>query len=274
MDETLEFVTGLAREAGRFLLEKYRSGEWDAHLKSDRSVVTSADLTADRLISQAIQQRFPNDRVLSEELRPETLQAGMQPGGAVWVVDPLDGTTNFSLGAPHWGTLIARLEDGEPHTAAACFPVLDELYTARRGAGAWLNGFPLTIQPDHPQRPLTFFACCSRTFRRYRVDLPYKIRILGSAAYTICSVARSQAIIGFESTAKIWDLAAPWLIVREAGGAISVLQDQQPFPLNSAVDYSRRDFAVLAAANQEMAEHGRRRITLKDIQDAAPRPAA
>jgi myo-inositol-1(or 4)-monophosphatase len=267
MDAILEFAVGLARDAGRFLLEKYRSGEWDARLKNDRSVVTSADIAADRLISQAIQTHFPDDQLLSEELRPETLQTGADAGGALWVIDPLDGTTNFSLGLPHWGVLIARLEDGQPHTAAAYFPVLDELFTARRGVGAWLNGRPLVIRPDDPQHPLTFFACCSRTYRRYQVDLPYKTRILGSAAYTLCAVARGLAIIGFESTTKIWDLAAAWLVLSEAGGVVAAIQDPQPFPLQSSTDYSRQNFAVLAAASRETAEQGRRSITPKKQRD-------
>jgi len=263
MDELLEFAAGLAQQAGQFLLAKYRSGEWDAHLKGDRSVVTTADVASDRLISQAIQARFPADFLLSEELRPETRPPGGGSSRNTWVVDPLDGTTNFSLGLPHWGVLIARLEHGEPHSAAAYFPVRDELYTAQRGPGARLNGPPLVIRPHDPKHPLPCYACCSRTLRRYHVNLPYKTRILGSAAYTLCAVARGQAIIGFESTTKIWDLAAPWLVLSEAGGVVCALQEVQPFPLQGSIDYSRQNFAVLAAASREIAEQGRSAITPK-----------
>lgn len=268
MDAVLEFTAGLAHAAGQLLLQKYRSGEWDARLKDDRSVVTSADIASDRLIGRAIQARFPDDLLLSEEMRPDPIQTGFGANGrAVWIVDPLDGTTNFSLGLPHWGVLIARLENGAPHSAAAYFPALDEMFTARRGAGAWINGRPLVVQPADPQRPLACFACCSRTFRRYQVDIPYKIRVLGSAAYTLCAVARGLALIGFESTTKIWDLAAPWLVLSEAGGVAAALQDPQPFPLQSSLDYSRQNYAVLAAIDPERAAQGRRGLTPKRQPD-------
>lgn len=256
------FAVDLARQAGSLLLEHFRSGSLAPSLKSDRTVVTLADLASDRLITAAIQAQYPDDLILSEES-----STGYQPvegsTAAVWVVDPLDGTTNFSLGLHFWGVLLARLVDGWPETSAMYFPLLDELYVAQRGAGAFFNGRPLRVQPPSDLSPLSFFACCSRTHTRYHVSVPYKTRILGSTAYTLCAVARSIAIVGFEATPKIWDLAAPWLLLNEAGGQIEVYDHNPAFPLQTGVDYARQSFPILAAATPELAERARRQIIPK-----------
>lgn len=262
-DDPLEFAVHLARQAGQFLKEQYASGAWEARLKNDRSVVTSADEAADRMIIDALQADFPNDQILTEETSHELLSVSPQGAGYVWIIDPLDGTTNFSLGLPFWGILIARLADGAPDTAVAYFPVLEEFYTARRGAGAWFNHQALQISTANSRSPLSFFACCSRTHRNYHVSVPYKTRILGSAGYSLCSIARGIAILGFESTCHIWDLAAPWLIVGEAGGTIFAVDSAQPFPISNKLDYTDVKYAVLAAANAEIAERGRSQIVRK-----------
>ena len=231
--------------------------------RADRSLVTQADLEADRLIKSAIRQAYPDDFILSEERQPGEADPGWSTGRAVWIVDPLDGTTNFSLGLHYWGVLLARLIDGRPEQAVLYFPVIDELYYARRGQGAYLNHATLHVKPPEANRPLSFFACCSRTHRLYQVSVPYKARILGSAAYTLCTVARSTAILGFEATAKIWDLAAPWLLVSEAGGIVEALDGSQPFPLIPGEDYATRSFPILAAANAELARRAHLQIIPK-----------
>ena len=263
MDESLNFAAGLASKAGVFLLQQFRSGDWDSRLKSDRTLVTSADTAADRLIYQAIQTHFPGEPVVSEELNPNSRFDEMHSSRYCWIVDPLDGTTNFSLGLPHWGVLIARLEAGEPHIAAAYFPVVEELFTAQVGLGAWLNGRPLRIQTPDKRRPLSFFSCCSRTHRHYHIAIPYKTRILGSAAYSLCSVARSTAILAFETSTKVWDLAAPWLIVQEAGGKITAWEDPQPFPYRPEPETGPRIFSVLAGANDHLVRQAQTQITPK-----------
>jgi myo-inositol-1(or 4)-monophosphatase len=243
----LTFANNLTRQTGELLLEYFSPRGRKASLKSDRTVVTEADLAADRLITTAIQENFPDDTLLSEELHPEV----GEETGAVWVIDPLDGTTNFSLGLHYWGTSIARLEGGWPQVAALYFPLFDELYSAQKGIGASLNGESLQIKLPDKSQPISFFSCCSRTFRRYDVRVPYKTRILGAASYTLCAVARGSAILGFEATPKIWDIAGGWLVVKEAGGMVETLDGSQPFPLLPGRDYSKRDYPILTAAIAE-----------------------
>ena len=260
MESTLTFATRLAEQVGELLLEHFKRSDKKPQIKPDFSLVTEADLQADKWLTQEILEARPQDTLLSEELHhvfPE------DTAGAVWVIDPLDGTTNFSLGLAYWGTSIALVEDGFPTLAVIHFPLLGETYTAQRGLGAAFNGNPIRVKTPDPQDKGTFFVCCSRTYRSYDVGIRYKTRILGSAAYSFCTVARSMALIAFEARPKIWDLAAAWLVVQEAGGTIAAYDDRNPFPLIAGTDYSRVDYPTLAAASAAFMQKGREQIRPK-----------
>ena len=261
MSRTLQFATELARSTGELLLEFFRPGGSVTRLKADHSVVTEADLAADRLVKQTIRDAYPQDLLLSEELHP-SLPLGHQ--GAVWVVDPLDGTTNFSLGLHIWGVSIARVVNGLPETGAIYFPLLDELYTAQNGMGAFWNGERIQVQRPDKGKQNSFFACCGQTHKLYHVSVPYKPRILGSAAFNFCAVARGAAVLAFEATPKIWDLAAAWILIHEAGGVIETHHGPVPFPLTPGMDYTSQAFPTLAAATAKMVAKGRKMIEIKD----------
>ncbi len=257
----LDFAAQTAQAAGKLLLDSFRLEGTAANRKADRTFVTAADLAADRIISEAIHSAYPDDLILSEEAATDAPAKGRP----VWVIDPLDGTTNFSLGLHTWGVSIARLVDGQPDTAALSFPLLNEHYTAQRGAGATLNGkaLDLTIPPINPST--SFFACCSRTLQQYEVNLKYKTRILGSAAYNFCAVARGAALAGFQATPKLWDIAAGWLVLIEAGGTCEVLSGPSPFPIQDEQDYSQVIFPSLMAANQAVANYVRTNIQKRQV---------
>jgi myo-inositol-1(or 4)-monophosphatase len=144
------------------------------------------------------------------------------------------------------------------------FPLLDELYTAQLGRGAFLNGEPIQVKPPTPDQPTAFFACCGRTHRHYTVSVPYKPRILGSAAYSLCAVARGAAVLGFETTPKLWDLAAAWLVLQQAGGAVETYAGSQPFPLQNGLDYSQLPYPTLFAATPGLLSRGREWIQPKE----------
>lgn len=250
MNDPLSIAVQCALQAGELLTKLFYSKELSIRLKDDATVVTQADYSSDQLIHQVIQESFPEDLILSEELQPASFLTGNLTDQAIWVVDPLDGTTNFSLGLHIWGILIARLVDGWPATSVAYFPLLKELYTAEKNQGAFLNQTPIKIEPGKYRR-LSFFSCCSRTHKNYSIEVPYKTRILGSSAYTFCTVARNISILGFEAAPKIWDISAPWLIVQEAGGVVEPFDNFMPLPLRSGVDYVHRSFPTLIAASTE-----------------------
>jgi myo-inositol-1(or 4)-monophosphatase len=260
MPEPLEFATDLAHQAGNLLQSYFERANLDTQWKADHSVVTEADIAADELISTAIRRAFPNDLLLSEELSPTASGEGPAGKSGLWIIDPLDGTTNFSLGLQYWGVLLTRLQAGFPVLAVMYFPLVQELYTTQLGQGATLNGQTLTILPPDPQNRTTFFSCCSRTHKRYQVSIPYKTRILGSAAYSLCAVARGIALVSFEATPKIWDIAGGWLLVQEAGGAIETLDGSRPLPVQLDRSYERQNFPTLAAANPGLLQRSHSQI--------------
>jgi myo-inositol-1(or 4)-monophosphatase len=262
---TIEFAENLAIKAGNVLLEAFYSSKKTPTLKADRSVVTETDVAIDHLITQEIRQQFPNDPLLSEELHPRFPQTEGDFSGAVWIIDPIDGTTNFALGLHVWGVLIARLEKGYPVLAVLNFPLLDELYTAQSKQGAFLNGQLIHVKPPDKEHPYSFFTCCSRTYQRYQVNIPYKTRILGSSAYSLCAIARGVALLGFDATPKIWDFAGAWLLIQEAGGAIETFDGSQPFPLRAGVSYADQTYPLIGGATPELISWGRKRIAPKMI---------
>jgi len=256
MTNPLSFAAHLARETGQLLLQYYQSPNTRSHLKPDKTVLTEADLAADQHIAQAIQTQFPDDHILSEE--NNTIYSGQ----TTWVIDPLDGTSNFALGVHYWGISIARIVNGWPDIAALSFPVLRELFTAQRGQGAQLNGAAIRADSVPHPRPVSFFTCDSRVFRRYHVEIPYKARILGSAAYNFCAIAHGVSAIGFETTPRVWDIAASWLVLKEAGGAIEPYAEEV-FPLQPGTDYKSIPFPILGAENEPMLAQARKQIIKK-----------
>ncbi len=254
--ETLKYTTELAKKCGNLLLKHYNPVGIRGKLKTDRTVVTEADLAADTLLRTALKQDFPQDGILSEEentIFPTDKEY-------VWIIDPLDGTTNFSLGLHYWGISIARVKNGYPDLGVLYFPMLDELFSASKGGGAYFNGSQLKVNPAMESLPATFFSHCSRTHHNYDVNIRYKPRILGSAAYGLVTVARGSAILAMEVTPKVWDLSASWLITSEAGGTIAALNGNTPFPLQPGTDYEKISFPLLAAPTQEIWETSRQAI--------------
>jgi myo-inositol-1(or 4)-monophosphatase len=246
------FARDTAASAGQALLDTFHQGTIQGTLKDDQTLVTEADHQADEIIRRAIRETYPEHAVLSEEA-----QTYFPDGHShVWVIDPLDGTTNFSQGLHHWGVSIALLIDGQPALGALHFPAVGELYTAIRGSGASLNSHPLVLRENPSPANHHFFMHCSRTHQRFRVHVPQKERTLGAAAYHFCALGKGAAVLVLETTVKLWDIAAAWLVLEEAGGKTAVLEhDQQkglvlvdsPFPPRTGDDYNSVNFTVLAA---------------------------
>ncbi len=244
LQEWLEFARSLALEAGRLEVEIFHHSV--ARRKRDGTLVTQADEQADALISRRIQERLPGHNVLSEE-QTTTYDPSVE---YTWVVDPLDGTTNYARGLLIWGVSIGLLRYGRPVLGVVHFPMLNELFTGLAGQGAWLNGQPIVTAPETQMDDQHLYTKCTRTHRYFHVDIPLKPRMLGSAAYHMLKVADGTALAGIESTPKVWDLAGAHIVVTEAGGQIRYLDGSRIFPLpGQALDYAARSKPVLAAAN-------------------------
>jgi myo-inositol-1(or 4)-monophosphatase len=261
MMDPFDFAHDLAIRTGSLLRTFYNPAGLQAVQKADHTVVTQADIAADQFITHAIQEQYPQDKIISEE-SSHLLENTQSP---TWIIDPLDGTTNFSLGLSIWGVSIARLVNGYPDLGVIYFPLINELYCARRGVGASLNNTSITTRAPDASQQMSFFACCSRTFRYYDINIPYKPRIMGSAAYSFCMLARGAASLAFDAAPKIWDLAAVWLLVEEAGGRISAFDGLSPFPSSSSIDYGVTNFPTLASANADIFSFGYSRIQNKSI---------
>lgn len=235
----------IAAGAAQILLD--RSKQETLSLKSDGTLVTPSDEAADKYIVSQLASLYPSHVILSEEQNTH-----FDPTAEyTWVIDPLDGTTNYARGLPIWGISIALLFQGYPVVGILSFPLLHEEYWSIVARGATRNHTPLHVATDTHASDQHFLTQCTRTPRRYQIKTPLKPRILGSAAYNVISVANGSALAGIEATAKIWDVAAALLILAEAGGCYRTLESDLPiFPLApTSADYAGRSYTILSAAN-------------------------
>lgn len=219
----------LAREAGELL--KGRWAEFVAagveYKGGETNLVTAGDRAAEALIVGRIGELYPEDTVVAEE-------GGRREGGRSpyrWFVDPLDGTTNFAHGFPWFAVSIAVARGDELVGGAIFNPVSGELFAARRGGGAMLNGRPLTVSTrDRLGTALLATGFGYELRRRQHPDLDYfgrlaararDIRRLGSAALDLAYVAAGRLDGFWERGLNPWDMAAGILLVEEAGGQVT-----------------------------------------------------
>ena len=240
----LHFATDLAAESSQIAVAQFRCHP--AERKDDGSLVTATDRAIDRLISERINRTYPGHAVLSEE------QTTRYDASAefTWVIDPIDGTTNFARGLPVWGVSIALLQHGQPVVGVVDFPLVGEQFTALAGGGAWRSGDPIHAATEATAGDEQLLMKCTRTDRLLQIDTKLKARICGSAAYHLCKVADGTALAGIEATPKVWDFAAAWLIIVEAGGVITDWRGQPLFPLPAiSQEYGATPTPVFVAAN-------------------------
>ncbi|WP_320666576.1 inositol monophosphatase family protein [Prochlorococcus sp. MIT 1307] len=221
-------------------------GNITSDIKDDGTLITSCDRWSDSTIVKNLGEISPKEGVLSEEGSKK-----VPDSNAYWVVDPLDGTTNFSAGIPYWAISIARFANGKPDTAFLDLPALKKRILAIRGQGVWLNGKKLTKK----SRLTSNSACvslCSRSIRilQRRPDKPFpgKIRLLGVSSLNMVGVAIGQTIAALEATPKIWDLASAWLILSELDCSIKWL-DIDPSELKAGQDLTKVNFPLLTASS-------------------------
>lgn len=199
-EDLLKFLETLARDAGRLIEhERQLPDLLTRSFKSETELVTSADLKADEFICNAIRQRYPDHRILSEESAPDMSNADYD--NPVWIIDPIDGTVNYAHGHYQVAVSIAYIEKGDIHSGAVYNPFLDELFLAQRGAGAWLNGKPIRVGSQTELRRsliATGFpydkSALAPFVRQLSLVLEHcaDIRRIGSAALDICWVAMGR----------------------------------------------------------------------------------
>ena len=217
-EAALAAAVDAARAAARVALKYYRGG-FAVILKPDDTPVTQADREAERVIIEILGRAFPEHGVLGEEF------GGAGTTDTRWIIDPIDGTKNFVRHIPLWATLIALEERGEITVGVVHNPVTGDLYTARRGAGAFLNGERITVSAEVDLARAFLVHAGLRTVRRAGrweefmrlVDVTDRQRGFGDyVGYGL--VAEGKAEVYAELDLKPWDLAPCKLLVEEAGG--------------------------------------------------------
>lgn len=227
----LNFAKGLARDVG--ILAKKRIGnlEW-THTKSGfYDVVTNADLEVEKIVKSEISKVFNSDMILGEETG-ETKTSSNR----VWIVDPIDGTTNFSKGIPHFCVSIALVIDGNPRVGVVYDPYMDELYEAVNGNGAFMNGERINVGKTLELKEAVLNTGYQYSATEYR-DTVIKnyvaffgkvraIRVFGSAVLDQCYVANGRIDGFWEYSLKPWDVAAGSLIAKEAGAKVTGIGEE------------------------------------------------
>lgn len=226
-DHLMEFAAELARKAGSFILNQRPASLSVKEKNTPVDLVTEMDVRSEQLIVEAIRNRFPKHDILAEE-------GGRSPGsGSVrWVIDPIDGTTNYAHGYPCYCVSIGVEVEGKVVAGAVYDPNRRELFTALRDAGAWLNGFPIRVSEETELADALLATGFSyrRDEIRHNLDLFCRmvlnsraVRRVGSAALDLCYVGCGRFDGFWELSLNPWDLAAGSLVVREAGGVVSTL---------------------------------------------------
>ncbi len=226
--EIRDALSKLCADVSEFIQTEVTRVSGDAiETKSRNSLVSYVDKQAEEMLVKGLSVIVPKAGFITEE---ETVEQG-DSGEYTWVVDPLDGTTNFLYRIPHFSISVALMHMGNPLVACVYEIMQDTSYTAIKNLGAWENGSPIKVQQqkekaeamvvtgfpyireDRLDERLAIFKFCILNYRG--------VRRLGSAALDLAYVASGKFDIYYENTLNIWDIAAGALLVEEAGGLLS-----------------------------------------------------
>lgn len=257
-DQVLTFAIDITTEVGTHLLEA--RGGAQAQEKPDGSLVTQYDQWSDKRLRTAIQDAFPEHGVLSEETTHVFPEQDW-----CWIIDPIDGTTNFSQGIPLWAVSLGLLYQGTPVFGYIYLPPLNQRFHGYWPGdsgldlppGAFLNGQPIETRPSAPGSN-HFFSLCSRsTAVMQHSAFPCKVRMLGVATYNLLMVAAGYAVGAVEATPKVWDIAGIWPILQAAGATWIPLDEAPPFPLMVGKNYEQQAFPTLVLNRAELVDQFR-----------------
>lgn len=255
----LQIAIKAAKEAGEFIFERYHSLEEIGFTrKSLFDYVTEIDAESEQLIIKTLREAFPSHRILSEE----TLKESSSKDEYLWIIDPLDGTTNFIHKYPVFAISIALQYKDEIITGVVYDPLRDELFTAEKGKGAFLNSQRIfvsrrnsiedaIITTGFPFRAKERIDDYLRTFKALFLKCS-DLRRAGSAALDLAYTAAGRCEAFFEMGLSAWDVAAGSLLVTEAGGVVT--------DFNAGKDYINSG-NILASANPYLQD-----IILEDIK--------
>ncbi|MEX2344183.1 MAG: inositol monophosphatase family protein [Balneolaceae bacterium] len=226
MNRDLDIALEAAR-AGAEKIKSYQNHELDVREKGNHDLVTNADIETEQVIVNFLKDHFPDDKILAEESENEDYLSA----GRTWIIDPIDGTTNFANNFPVFCVSVALWENKKPKAGVVIEVNRNEEFTAAAGEGAWLNGEKISVsRTENPRNAFvgTGFPYDDLTLINSYLDLLrflmrelQGIRRPGSACFDLCCVACGRYDGFFEYSLHAWDVAAASLIIEEAGGVLT-----------------------------------------------------
>jgi len=248
----LDHLSKLLREAGEeIIIPAFKRSVTTKNLKADGSVVTETDLKCQQFIQSQLSTLYPDINFLGEEMSRDAQLAALNSGDRFWCVDPLDGTSNFTVPLPHFASSVALIEDGKPIIACIHDPLLNETFTAIKGVGAQMNGTPILASGEtRLDRAVGFIDFKRLDSKRATLLATERVyhsqRNIGTCAleWAWLAVGRGHFII--HGGEKVWDYAAGALIAEEAGCTISDFDENSPF------HRSQLSSSILAACHSEI----------------------
>jgi len=247
----IQRIENLLREIGHYQVEGYQKLQHaDVQVKEDSSyglsVVTEYDVESERRVFEFLGKECPGDSFLGEEngnvrRDPERY----------WVLDPIDGTSNFTQGVVYWGPTLAFCDKQGPAVGWIYLPAIDQMFHARRGEGAYLNGERIHSSTATQYSDLTTVATTSRFHRKLRLTAPAKHRILGSLVVNLAYLATGTFVASF-ARANVWDVAAGILIAREAGAVVDCRPELASIDLSSIDPKNRVSLTLYGRANKTL----------------------
>jgi myo-inositol-1(or 4)-monophosphatase len=218
-----------AKQAGKALIVEYsRFNRKDVQMKSRFEILTRADLLSEEIILKEIRKNFPHHHILSEETGDNKAQSDY-----FWIIDPLDGTTNFFMHDLIWSISIAVAYQGELILGIVYAPILDEFYLAEKGEGATLNGQPIEVSQLNKNQVMNLFChghnepAIKKAVKYYAYQKlhGFDCRQLGSAALELAYAAAGRVESISIPGCDVYDVAAGVLLVKEAGGKVTDLKN-------------------------------------------------
>lgn len=248
LDELEKLVPALAQQE---IMSRFNRVDYD--LKSDGSLVTEADLAMQKAMVDALKSRWPQFDILGEEMSPEVQQSLLSSESeGLWVLDPLDGTSNFSSGIPIFSVSLALLQQGEVRLGLIYDPVRKECFSAIKDQGAWLNGHRLRLESEKTELK----QCIAQVdLKRLSTELATKLaaehpyasqRNFGSGALDWGWVAAGRSQVYLHGGQKLWDYLAGQLILKEAGGYVTTFNGEEVYTR------ALQPRSVVAAVNESL----------------------
>ena len=252
-EKATETCINALKKGGQVLMEQFGGNSETLVKESISSVVTEADLASEKAILEILEHDYPDHNIITEETGYKNKDSAF-----TWVLDPLDGTSNFAAGLPWFGVIICLFKDDTPLLGGMYLPVEDSLYLAEAGKGAWRNevqiqttktpvseevlvaySFDFSNKPEKTRKEMALLEKLSQNVRNIRST---------NSLVDFCYTADGRLGATLNQTTKIWDIAAPWLIISEAGGKVTDIKGKEIL-WNLSKDPCENNYTILASGS-------------------------